>query len=76
MNSNHEYYQTFATTNLDLYYDDETQWPRVYGFNLDLNTCKEKESVLQVTLFNFIPVLSQLQFLQIPVVYNGDPTIS
>ena len=42
--------QAFATENLDLYYDTVTQWPRVYGDNSNLTSCKEKESVLQVML--------------------------
>ena len=40
--------QAFATENLDLYYDTGTQWPRVYGDNSNLTSCREKESVLQV----------------------------
>ena len=40
--------QAYATQNLDLYYDTVTQWPRVYGDNSNLTSCKEKESVLQV----------------------------
>lgn len=49
-----EYSETYATENLDLYYDIETQWPRVYGDNSNLTSCKEKESVLQVENNQFI----------------------
>lgn len=40
--------QEYATQNLDLYYDTHTQWDRVYGDDVNLTSCREKESVLQV----------------------------
>ena len=44
-------FQNFATTNLDLYYDTPTQWARVYGDTANLPSCRDRESVLQVTKF-------------------------
>ena len=40
--------QDYVTQNFDLYYDTKTQWPRVYGDDSNLTSCREKESVLQV----------------------------
>ena len=43
-----EYEEHFGVQNIDLYYDTPEQWERVYGEDGDLQTCAEKESVLQV----------------------------
>ncbi len=43
------YDEKFGTQNIDLYYDDPSQWEMVYGGGKNrLRTCEEKESVLQV----------------------------
>ena len=41
--------QEYATQNFDLYYDTKTQWPLVYGDDSNLTSCRDKESVLQVS---------------------------
>ena len=46
-----EYEDSFATQNIDLYYDTPEQWARVYGSKSDLRSCREKESVLQVNIY-------------------------
>ena len=43
-----EYAEEFGVQNLDLYYDEASQWERVYGKKATLTSCREKESVLQV----------------------------
>ena len=47
-NSKKYFFQEYAVQNFDLYYDTDTQWPRVYGDQSNLTSCREKESVLQV----------------------------
>ena len=42
------YDETYKVQNIDLYYDTPEQWPKVYGKRVELTTCTEKESVLQV----------------------------
>ncbi len=50
------YDEKFGTQNIDLYYDDPSQWELVYGGGRNgrspLRTCEEKESVLQVENFS------------------------
>lgn len=45
-----KHFQEYITQNFDLYYDTQTQWPRVYGDDSNLTSCREKESVLQVNV--------------------------
>ena len=59
-----EYPEEYAVQNLDLYYDTDTQWPKVYGDESNLTSCREKESVLQVENNQFINLTSE-------VVYSG-----
>ena len=42
------YDASYGDLNLDLYYDTQSQWPRVYGNRADLTSCRQKESVLKV----------------------------
>ena len=42
------YDSSYGVLNLDLYYDTQSQWPRVYGDRADLTSCRQKESVLKV----------------------------
>ena len=43
-----EYDSSYGVQNLNLYYDTNEQWYRVYGDRADMKTCQQKESVLQV----------------------------
>ncbi|BES94590.1 Rhodopsin-like GPCR transmembrane domain [Nesidiocoris tenuis] len=47
------YDKSYATQNLLLYYDSDTQWPAVYKTN---KTCQQKEAVLNRRLNQIIPL--------------------
>ena len=42
---NVRYDASYAVQKIGLYYDTESQWPRVYGDTADMITCREKESI-------------------------------
>ena len=53
-----QYDASYGVQNIDLYYDTASQWARVYGDRADLTSCRQKESVLKVRLFqNFIQIV-------------------
>ncbi len=54
------YEARYAVQNIDLYYDTPHQWARVYGKRADLNSCREKESVLQIENNQFINLTSEM----------------
>ncbi|CAB4062890.1 unnamed protein product [Lepeophtheirus salmonis] len=55
-----QYDMSYAVQNIDLYYDTNYQWNRVYGNTKDLDTCREKESVLQVEDNQFINLTTKM----------------
>jgi hypothetical protein len=55
-----QYEERFGVQNIDLYYDTPTQWARVYGKESNLQSCEEKESVLQVENNQFINLTSEM----------------
>ena len=57
---NVRYDASYAVQNIGLYYDTESQWPRVYGDTADLITCREKESVLRPENNQFINLTTKV----------------
>ena len=62
------YDETYKVQNIDLYYDTPEQWPKVYGKRVELTTCTEKESVLQVkkVICSISGTFSQISEINIP----------
>lgn len=57
---NVRYDASYAVQNIGLYYDTESQWPRVYGDMADMITCREKESVLKPENNQFINLTTKV----------------
>ena len=54
------YDASYAVQKIGLYYDTESQWPRVFGDTADLKTCREKESVLKTENNQFINLTTKI----------------
>ena len=59
-NYNVRYDASYAVQKIGLYYDTESQWPRVYGDMADMITCREKESVLKPENNQFINLTTKV----------------